>query len=277
MEGENIVGIRFQRAGKVYYFDPLEMDLEVNENVVVETEHGLKIGRVVIAPKQVIASELTKPVKPVLRRATPEDFQRQEKGREKEKKALSKCKELSAKHDLPLKLLNAESNLDTNHITIFFSAEGKVDFRQMVRELADSLKARVELRQVGSRDEAKLMGGFGRCGYPSCCANFLTEINPLSIKIAKEHNLSLNPTKISGTCGRLLCCLGYEAELYRLMKAKMPPIGQQVSTNLGKASVIGVNPLKETVIVQLESQATVELALSDITVKKRPQQKERKS
>jgi len=277
MEGENIVGIRFQRAGKVYYFDPLEMDLEVNENVVVETEHGLKIGRVVIAPKQVIASELTKPVKPVLRRATPEDFQRQEKGREKEKKALSKCKELSAKHDLPLKLLNAESNLDTNHITIFFSAEGKVDFRQMVRELANSLKARVELRQVGSRDEAKLMGGFGRCGYPLCCANFLTEFNPLSIKIAKEQNLSLNPTKISGTCGRLLCCLGYEAELYRLMKAKMPPIGQQVSTNLGKASVIGVNPLKETVIVQLESQATVELALSDITVKKRPQQKERKS
>jgi cell fate regulator YaaT (PSP1 superfamily) len=276
MEGENIVGIRFQRAGKVYYFDPLEMDLEVNDHVVVETEHGLKIGRVVIAPKQVIASELTKPVKPVLRKATPEDFQQQEKGREKEEKALSKCKELSAKFNLPLKLLNAESNLDASHITIFFSAEGKIDFRQMVRELANALKARVELRQVGSRDEAKLAGGFGRCGYPLCCATFLTEFNPLSIKTAKEQNLSLNPTKISGNCGRLLCCLGYEAEFYRLMKEKLPPIGKQVSTTLGKANVIGVNPLKETVIVQLESQATVELALCDITTKKRPHQRERK-
>jgi len=280
MEGENIVGIRFQRAGKVYYFDPSGIELEVDDQIVVDTEHGLKIGRVVIAPKQVIASELTKPVKPVLRKATPQDFQQQEKGLEKEKKALAKCKELSAKHNLPLKLLNAESNLDTNHITIFFSAEGKIDFRQMVRELANSLKARVELRQVGSRDEAKLTGGFGRCGYPLCCATFLTEFNPLSIKIAKEQNLSLNPAKISGNCGRLLCCLGYEADLYRQMKGKMPPIGQQVSTNLGKASVVGVNPLKETVIVQLESQATVELALSDITItanKKRPKQRDKKS
>ncbi len=277
MEGENIVGIRFQRAGKVYYFDPLEMDLEVDDHVVVETEHGLKIGRVVIAPKQVISSELTKPVKPVLRKASPNDLQQQEKGREKEKKALSKCKELSVKFNLPLKLLNAESNLDANHITIFFSAEGKVDFRQMVRELANSLKARVELRQVGSRDEAKLTGGLGRCGYPLCCATFLTEFNPLSIKIAKEQNLSLNPAKISGNCGRLLCCLGYEADLYRLMKGKMPPVGQQVSTTLGKATVVGVNPLKETVIVQLESQAIVELALADVTTKKRLQQRERKS
>jgi len=285
MEGQNIVGIRFQRAGKVYYFDPIGIDLELDDKVVVETEHGLKIGRVVIAPKQVIASELTKPLKPVLRQASPEDFQQQEKGGEKEQKALQKCKELSAKFNLPLKLLHAESNLDANHVTIFFSAEGKVDFRQMVRELANSLKARVELRQVGSRDEAKLIGGFGRCGYPLCCTTFLTEFNPLSIKIAKEQNLSLNPTKISGNCGRLLCCLGYEADLYRLMKGKMPPIGQQVSTNLGKASVVGVNPLKETVIVQLESQATVELALSDITVitttkpstKKRKQKEEPKS
>jgi len=277
MEEENVVGIRFQRAGKVYYFDPCGMDLEVDDYIVVETEHGLKIGRVVIAPKQVLASELTKPVKPVLRKASPEDLIQQEKGQEKEKKALSKCKELSAKHNLPLKLLNAESNLDASHVTIFFSAEGKIDFRQMVRELANALKARVELRQVGSRDEAKLTGGFGRCGYPLCCATFLTEFNPLSIKIAKEQNLSLNPTKISGTCGRLLCCLGYEAEFYRHMKKKMPPVGQQVSTPLGKANVIGVNPLKETVIVQLESQATVEFTLSDITAKKRPQQKERKS
>jgi len=258
-EKRDIVGVRFQRAGRVYYFDPLGIELEVNEHVVVETEHGLKVGRVVIAPKQIIASELTGVLKPLLRKATPEDLQQQEKGQQKEQEALSKCEELAAKFNLPIKLLGAESNFDLSHLTIFFSAEGRIDFRQLVRELATSLKARVELHQVGPRDKAKFMGGIGRCGYPLCCATFLTEFNPLSIKIAKEQSLSLEPAKISGICGRLLCCLGYETELYRLMRGKMPPIGQQVTTPLGEGSVTGVNPLKETVMVQLESKATVEL------------------
>ena len=266
-EKKDVVGVRFQRAGRVHYFDPLGMELEINEQVVVEGEHGLKIGRVVIAPKQVVASELSGPLKPVLRKASPEDLQQQEKGKQKEEEALSNCEELATKFNLPIKLLGAESNLDLNHLTIFFSAEGRVDFRQLVRELSTSLKARVELHQVGPRDKAKFMGGVGRCGYPLCCATFLTEFNPLSIKIAKEQSLSLEPAKISGICGRLLCCLGYETELYRLMKEKLPPIGQQVVTPLGEGSVTGVNPLKETVTVQLESQAMIELPVADVIKK----------
>lgn len=269
-EKKGVVGVRFQPAGKVHYFDPLGIELEINEHVVVEGEHGLKIGRVVIAPKQVIASELSEPLKPVLRKASPEDLQQQEKGKQKEQEALSKCEELATEFNLPIKLLGAESNLDLSHLTIFFCAEGRVDFRQLVRELSTSLKARVELHQVGPRDKAKLMGGVGRCGYPLCCATFLTEFTPLSIKIAKEQSLSLEPAKISGICGRLLCCLGYETELYRLMKEKLPPIGQQVVTPLGEGSVTGVNPLKETVMVQLESQAMIELPAADVT-KKRPE------
>ena len=175
-----------------------------------------------------------------------------------------------------MKLLGAEGNLDGSHFTILFSAEGRVDFRRLVRELALALNARVELHQVGPRDEAKLIGGMGRCGCPLCCVTFLTEFNPLSIKMAKEQNLSLDPTKISGVCGRLLCCLGYETELYRLTKDKLPPVGQKVATPLGEATVTGVNPLKETVMVQLESQAVVELPLADITFKRRPARGERK-
>ena len=271
-EKRNIVGVRFQRAGRVYYFGPLGIELEVNDHIVVETEHGLKIGRVVIAPKQIIASELTRPLKPVLRKTSPEDLQQQEKAQQKEQEALSKCEELATKFNLPIKLLNAESNLDGSHLTISFSAEGRVDFRQLVRELSTSLKARAELHQVGPRDKAKFMGGVGRCGYPLCCTTFLTEFNPLSIKIAKEQSLSLEPAKISGICGRLLCCLGYETELYRLMKEKLPPIGQQVVTPMGEGSVTGVSPLKETVMVRLESQAIIELPVADV-IKKRSEGK----
>ena len=264
-----IVGIRFQRAGKVYYFDPVGIDMEINDNVVVETEHGLKIGRVVITPKQMISSEIPGPLKLVLRKAGPEDLEQQEKGQEKESECIAKCKELAEKFNLPIKILDAESDLDISYVTIFFSAEGRVDFRQMVRELATATKVRVELRQVGPRDEAKFVGGVGRCGYPLCCTSFLTEFSPLSIKIAKEQNLSLNPAKISGNCGRLLCCLGYEAEFYRHMKEKLPPVGQRVHTSMGDANVVGVNQLKETVTVQLESLAIVEFPVSEVTLKKR--------
>ncbi|MFC1925948.1 stage 0 sporulation family protein [Chloroflexota bacterium] len=273
---ENIVGVRFQRAGKVYYFDPNGIDLEVNEHVVVEVEHGLKIGRVVIAPRQIISSEITEPLKPVLRKASPEDHEQKEKGRQKEKETIVKCRELADKFNLPIKVLDADSDLDISYITIFFSAEGRVDFRQMVRELASVAKVRVELRQVGPRDEAKFIGGVGRCGYPLCCITFLTEFNPLSIKIAKEQNLSLNPAKISGNCGRLLCCLGYESEFYRQMKEKLPPIGHRVLTSMGEANVIGVNQLKETVTVQLESLATVEFPVAEVSLANKRQDKGRR-
>jgi cell fate regulator YaaT (PSP1 superfamily) len=182
----------------------------------------------------------------------------------KENKALIECSKLVAKLNLPMKLLSAEYNLSGNHLTIFFKAAERVDFRELVRELNSLLKARVELRQVRPRDEAKLIGGFGRCGHPLCCARFLEEFAPVSIKMAKEQDLPLNPMKISGVCGRLLCCLTYEVEQYRTMKEKLPKKGQQVSTPMGTASVIGSNTLKGTVLVELESQAAVELPLSDI-------------
>jgi cell fate regulator YaaT (PSP1 superfamily) len=281
-EPKEVVGIRFQRAGRVYYFAPAGVDPKPGDQVVAETERGLKIGRVVIAPKQVMASQLTEPLKPVLRLATPEDYGRLDSVRVREREALSKCAELSSKLNLPIKVLTAESSLDCSHVTVFFSAEGRVDFRQLVRELASALRARVELRQVGPRDEAKLMGGVGRCGFTLCCASFLTEFNPLSIKTAKEQGLSLEPAKISGTCGRLLCCLGYEAEYYRSMKGKLPGMNKQVTTPLGDGIVVGVNAIKETVMVQMESQAAVEFPAGKVTLKppseapKKGQQKPRR-
>jgi cell fate regulator YaaT (PSP1 superfamily) len=266
----DIVGVRFKRAGRIYYFDPAEIELEVNDHVVAKTAHGLELGQVVIAPKQVLASELTRPLKPVVRKAEPEDIERVQKLADKEREALAECAKLVAKLNLPMKLISAEYNLDGNHLSFFFSAEERVDFRELVRELTGRFKIRVELRQVGPRDGAKLIGGFGRCGRPLCCMSFLGEFAPVSVKMAKEQNLPLNPMKISGTCGRLLCCLVYENEQYRNMKEKMPKEGQQVSTPMGVVSVVGSNPLKETVLVELESKATVELPLSEVTVEDKP-------
>jgi cell fate regulator YaaT (PSP1 superfamily) len=263
----DIVGVRFKRAGRIYYFDPSGIDLEVNDSVVVRTVHGLELGQVVIAPKQVLASELTEPLKAVVRKAEPEDIERVQELAEKEKEVLAECAKSVAKLNLPMKLISAEYNLEGNHLTIFFSAEERVDFRELVRELTGRFKIRVELRQVGPRDEAKMVGGFGRCGRPLCCGSFLGEFAPVSIKMAKEQNLPLNPLKISGACGRLLCCLVYENEQYRNIKAKMPKAGQIVSTPMGEASVIGTNPVKETVLVELETKATVELPLGEVTVK----------
>jgi cell fate regulator YaaT (PSP1 superfamily) len=262
---KSIVGVRFQRAGRVYYFDPAGMEIDLNDHVVVETARGHSIGRVVIAPKQVMVSELNEPLKPVLRKAGPEDREQMKAVQQKEHQALARCSELAKKLNLPIKLRGAESNLNGSYITVFFSAEGRVDFRQLVRELATCLKVRVELHQVGPRDETKLIGGVGRCGYPLCCASFLTEFKPLSIRMAKEQSLSLEPTKISGICGRLLCCLGYEAEHYRLMKEKLPPVGARVTTPMGEGIVSGANVLKEAVIVQFESQVPVEFPVGEVT------------
>jgi len=261
-----IVGIRFKRAGRIYYFDPAGIDLEVNDYVVVSTARGLELGQVVIAPKQVLASEVSEPLKPVVRKAEPEDIKRAQEFAEKEREALAECGKLIAKLNLPMKLVFAEYNLDGSRLTFFFSAEERVDFRELVRELTNLFKIRVELRQVGPRDEAKLIGGFGRCGRPLCCMSFLSEFAPVSIKMAKEQDLPLNPLKISGVCGRLLCCLVYEGEQYRAMKERLPKVGQKVSTPMGIARVVGGNPLKETVLVELESEATVELPLSEVTV-----------
>ena len=261
----DIVGVRYKRAGRIYYFDPAGIDLAVGDYVVVETSRGLELGQVVIAPTQVLASEVAKPLRSVVRKATEEDRERARKLEAKEAEALAECGQLVEKLELPMKLITAQYNLEDSRLTIYFSAEGRVDFRELVRQLSGCLKIRVELRQVGPRDEAKLIGGFGRCGRPLCCGTFLSEFEPVSIKMAKEQDLPLNPAKISGVCGRLLCCLGYEYQQYRSMKEKLPREGQQVATPMGRATVVGGNPLEETVLVELEGGASAEIALGEIT------------
>ncbi len=260
----DIVGVRFKRAGKVYYFDPSGIELKVNDYVVVKTSRGMELGQVVITPEQVLASEVPEPLKPVVRKAEDEDIQRAQDFADKEQEALAECGKLIIKLNLPMKLLSAEYNLDGSRLTFFFTAEERIDFRQLVRELTSRFKIKVELRQIGPRDEAKLIGGLGRCGRPLCCTSFLSEFTPVSIKMAKEQGFPLNPMKMSGVCGRLLCCLAYESEQYHTMGEKLPKEGQRVSTPSGAGSVVGVNPLKETVLVELEGQATVELNLSEV-------------
>lgn len=248
----------------IYYFDPADTELAIGDDVVVETSRGSAIGKVVIAPKEVSATELSEPLKPVLRKAQPDDLEQMKRMEEKEAEALVKCEELVEKFRLSMKLLSAEYNLDGNYLTIFFKSEKRVDFRALLRELSSALKTRVELRQVGTRDAAKLVGGMGRCGRPLCCACHLSKFETISMRMAREQNLPLNPTNISGVCGRLLCCLSYENEQYRVMKQKLPNVGDTVTTRLGTGKVIGGNPLKETVTVQLESEAVLELPLSEI-------------
>jgi len=231
----------------------------------VETSRGPEIGKVVIAPRQVLANEVNEPLKLVLRKAEPGDIERARELEQKAEEVLIECGKMVAELGLPMKLLSAEYNLEGNRLTILFSAEQRVDFRELVRRLTRQFKVRLELRQIGTRDEAKLVGGFGRWGRPLCCMSFITDFEPVSIRMAKDQDLPLNPMKISGICGRLMCCLGYENEQYRAMKDKMPRIGQQVSTPMGDAKVTGINPLKETVMVELESEATVELSLKDVS------------
>ncbi len=263
----DIVGVRFKRAGRVYYFNPAGIELEVSDHVIVQTSRGQELGRVVIAPKQVVSSKVDTPLKPVVRKAEPEDIERAKELEDKETEALIECGKLVNELNLPMNLLSAEYNLDGSRLTILFSAAERVDFRELVRQLTKRFKVRVELRQIGPRDEAKLIGGFGRCGRPLCCMNFLSEFAPVSIRMAREQDLPLNPMKISGVCGRLLCCLVYENEQYRKMKEALPKQGQRVSTAMGEATVVGGNPLKGTVMVELESQVSVELPLSEITIK----------
>ena len=264
------VGVRFKRAGRIYYFDPAGLELDINDWIVVETTRGLEVARVVIAPKQVLANEVETPLKPVIRKAEKKEVQHSEETEAKEKEALVECAKIVTRIGLPMKLLSAEYSMDGGHITFFFSSAERVDFRELVRELAGRFKVRVELRQVGARDEAKICGGYGRCGRQLCCASFLSEFVPISIKMAKEQDLPLNPMKISGVCGRLLCCLAYEHDFYHDMKGKMPRDGQTVTTSMGFARVVGSNPLKETVVVELETQVTVELPVTDVKVVNRP-------
>ena len=262
----DIVGIRFKRAGKVYYFDPEGAELKVYDYVVVQTTRGMELGQVTIAPRQVLASELTAELKPIVRKANEEDVKRAQEFAEREESAVTECEKLIAKLKLPMKLVSAEYNIDGSRLTFYFTADERVDFRELVRELTAFFKTRIELRQIGPRDQAKMVGGQGRCGRALCCGSFLTEFTPVSIKMAKEQDLPLDPMKISGVCGRLQCCLAYENEQYREAKSRLPRRGQQVNTPSGVGIVIGINALKQTVTVELESKAETEFALNDISL-----------
>ncbi|MBE0480198.1 MAG: stage 0 sporulation family protein [Dehalococcoidia bacterium] len=259
-----VAGIRFKKAGQVYLFDAGEIELQTGDNVIVETARGTAIGDVVIPPAEREQSESDGPLKPVLRLAQPEDLQRAAELKEKESKAVVKARELVTRYQVPMTLLAAESNLDGTHLTIYFKSEKRVDFRSLLRELSATLKTRVELRQVGARDAAKLVGGMGRCGFNLCCASHLCKFETISMRMAREQDLPLNPANISGVCGRLLCCLAYENEQYRAMKQKLPMPGRNVVTEVGDAKIVGCNPLKETVIVKLESEATLEMPVTEI-------------
>lgn len=249
-----VVGIRFKSAGKIYYFNPGELDVEMDDNVIVETARGLEYGTVVLGKKEIEESQAVSPLKPVLRKATEKDDQIYNKNLEKAQEALGICKKKVEEHGLEMKLIDVEYTFDNNKVIFYFTAEGRVDFRELVKDLASVFKIRIELRQIGVRDEAKMLGGLGPCGIGLCCSKWLGEFQPVSIKMAKEQNLSLNPTKISGICGRLLCCLKYEHEFYAEINNKLPSQGQEVMTEDGKGRVFKVNVLRETVTVKMEGE-----------------------
>jgi len=261
-----VVGVRFRQASRVYYFDPGQLTLHVGDWVVVESARGVSMAQVVISPDQVESIDIQEPLKPVLRLATQEDVEKASDVRQKEKEALLRCGAILGEMRLPMKVFAAECDLDANQVTLFFRAEERVDFRDLVKRLGSDLKMRVELRQTGPRDAAKLVGGMGRCGRTLCCATFLTELAPVSIKMAKEQNLPLNPTKISGVCGRLLCCLSYEVSSYRALKKEMPPIGATVVTPGGPAVVVGTNLLREMVHVKTPKDAILDFKVAEIQV-----------
>ena len=246
-----VVGIRFQRAGKIYYFDPLDYDLETAMHVIVETARGIEMGTVLIPPKEVDDDKVVQPLKPVIRIATDDDEKVIEKNKEKEAEAYVICKEKIAKHGLDMKLVAAEYTFDNNKLLFYFTADGRVDFRELVKDLAGVFKMRIELRQIGVRDVAKMLGGIGCCGKDLCCASWLSDFHPVSIKMAKVQNLSLNPAKISGVCGRLMCCLKYENDVYSEMKKGMPDVGERIRTKEGNAVVVDTSILENKIKVRL--------------------------
>ena len=245
-----VIGVRFRQAGKVYYFSPGKFDVKKGDKVIVETARGVEFGSVVAGIKEIPDEEITQPLKSVLRIASEEDKKAEEKNREKEKEAYNICLEKIRKHELDMKLINAEYTFDGNKVLFYFTADGRIDFRELVKDLAAVFRTRIELRQIGVRDETKIRGGIGVCGRPLCCSTYLSEFAPVSIKMAKEQNLSVNPTKISGVCGRLMCCLTNEEETYEELNSHLPAIGDFVTTGDGlKGEVLSVSVLRQQVKV----------------------------
>ena len=274
-----VIGVRFRSAGKIYFFDPVNFEIEKGSNVIVETARGIEFGTVVCAPKEVEDENVIQPLKPVLRIANQNDLEQEEANKVKEKEAYDICLEKIKKHGLEMKLIDAEYTFDNNKVLFYFTADGRIDFRELVKDLAGVFKTRIELRQIGVRDETKIVGGIGICGRPLCCHTHLSEFVPVSIKMAKEQNLSLNPTKISGVCGRLMCCLKHEEETYEELNRRLPGVGDIVTTQEGlHGEVHSVNVLRQLVkvIVEVNDEKEIhEYKVDDLKFKRRHTRKER--
>ncbi|MDD3279269.1 MAG: stage 0 sporulation family protein [Lachnospiraceae bacterium] len=255
-----IIGVRFRNVGKVYYFSPKALEMKAGDHVIVETARGVEYGLVVLPPQEVDDSRIVQPLKEVQRMATAKDDAREAANRKKEKEAFTICQKKIQTHHLDMKLIDAEYTFDNNKVLFYFTADGRIDFRDLVKDLAAVFKTRIELRQIGVRDETKILGGIGICGRPLCCHTFLSEFAPVSIKMAKEQNLSLNPTKISGVCGRLMCCLKNEQDTYEYLNRKLPANGERVTTSDGlKGEVTSSSVLRQTVKVLVETEDEKEI------------------
>lgn len=261
----SVVGVRFKKAGKIYYFDPIDLPVDKESSVIVETARGIEYGKVVIGRRMVQESDVVLPLKKVIRIADQTDAQLVEDNKSAAKNAFAICQDKIRDHQLKMKLVDVEYTFDRNKIIFYFTAEGRVDFRELVKDLAGVFRTRIELRQIGVRDEAKMLGGIGPCGRILCCSSFLGDFEPVSIKMAKDQNLSLNPTKISGLCGRLMCCLKYEHDNYESAKDDVPRVGNDVITSLGDGRVVSLNINERTVKVQIyELGKVMELSFDDV-------------
>lgn len=261
----SVVGVRFKKAGKIYYFDPGELPVQKDDFVIVETVRGIEYGKVVTGIKEVEEEDVVLPLKKVLRIADEKDRLIVEENKQEAKEAYEICSQKVIEHNLDMKLVDVEYTFDRNKIIFYFTADGRVDFRELVKDLAAIFKTRIELRQIGVRDEAKMLGGIGPCGRMLCCSTFLGDFEPVSIKMAKDQNLSLNPTKISGLCGRLMCCLKYENDEYESAKEQLPDLGEYVETNNGLGKVVGLNILERVIQIELiEQEKVVEYTLDEI-------------
>lgn len=257
-----IVGVRFKNAGKIYYFDPVDFEIEKNIDVVVETARGLEYGKIVVGPKEIEEEKLISPLKPIIRIATEEDKAIYRENKEKAKETFEICQQKIKEHGLTMFLIDCEYTFDRNKLIFYFTAEGRIDFRELVKDLASIFKTRIELRQIGVRDEAKSIGGLGTCGRKLCCSSWLGDFQPVSIKMAKDQSLSLNPTKISGICGRLFCCLKYEHDVYVEAIKKMPVVGSVVKVENQKGKVIEINPLLEQIKIEFNDK-TIKTCLAE--------------
>ena len=263
----NVIGVRFKKAGKIYYFSPAELPIKKGDYAIVETARGVEFGECVIGIKEIKEEEIVSPLKNVIRIADEKDINKHRENKDKEKEALDICLDKIQEHQLDMKLIDVEYTFDNHKVIFYFTADGRVDFRELVKDLATIFKTRIELRQIGVRDEAKMVGGLGPCGRPMCCSTFLGDFASVSIKMAKEQNLSLNPTKISGICGRLMCCLNYEQTTYENIRKRLPKVGSIVKTEEGNGEVVGNSIVKEIVKVRVrrgDEEIVEEFKITDI-------------